>query len=454
MTDRRPRRAFTAAEDAYICAQFAKQTYGQIAAALPDCPYDALQLRIRALIRAGRLDERTRCYLPHWTQADVDYLKTHWGRLPDERVAKHLRRDVGGCYQKARRLGITRRQNFLSAAAVARIFRVDGKTVGHWITHEWLHATKSTVAAGNNNRCWHIDEADLATFLRKHPDQYERARIDPDRYGYWRQIAEETAAAAPDRARVRPARFNRDWTDADDRYLCAHWGVDRDADVAAHLERTIKGCQCRLIDISFSKRDARAGWHTKAEVAQLLGVSDTRVTRWIDLKLIKAHRQMLTDDAWVWLISPAEVARIRRERPDLVQAATDLSGCQVARQLGVPLHRLYEWIEAGRLPARKSATGRGTGSGARYQIRPADLATFRDTQLPQLQGPWLTPQEAAQALGVSLYWMRIWLTSGLLPATRRRDKGRTHWRIRQADLEQFRAECAYLFEEDEGQAAA
>ncbi len=94
---------FTATEDAYIQAHYATATLTTIAAALGR-DRAAVQHYTARLVRRGVLHPRDRYYQPRWTLEELDYLRTHWGLLPDAAVAAKLGRSVAGCIIKAKRL--------------------------------------------------------------------------------------------------------------------------------------------------------------------------------------------------------------------------------------------------------------------------------------------------------------------------------------------------------------
>lgn len=295
-------RPFTTEEDAYIQAHYATEALGSIAVTLGRA-LGSVQQHIALLIRQGVLDPRTRYYQPGWTAQERDYLRTHWGLLPDAEVAAHLGRSLTACALKAKRLGLNRKALFLTAYDVARLLRVDLKTVTRWIGLGWLSATKSPVRAGRN-RCWRISGADLTTFLTTHLDKYEYRRIDRETHRYWYNLVRAVVADHPEAAVERPPRMHHDWTPADDEFLRTHWGRLSDAEVAAALDRPVGGCDRRAARLRLTRT---ATFLTLPAVARALGVPMTAVRRWIDQGLLPAHKSVVGGDRPYWNITPAAV---------------------------------------------------------------------------------------------------------------------------------------------------
>jgi hypothetical protein len=308
-------RPFTAEEDAYIQTHYATEPLGRIAATL-DRALGSVQQHIALLIRRGVLDPRTRYYQPGWTAPECDYLRTHWGLLPDSEVAGPLGRSLTACALKAKRLGLTRKALFLTAYDVARLLRVDIKTVTRWIGLGWLPANKSPVRAGRN-RCWQIRGADLATFLTTHLDKYEYRRIDRETHRYWYNLVRAAVAAHPEAAVERPPRMHRDWTPAEDEFLRTHWGRLPDADVAAALDRPVGGCDRRAARLRLTRT---ATFLTLPAAARALEVPPTAVRRWIDQGLLPARKSVVGGNRPYRNIAPAAVRDFRQTHAGLIAA--------------------------------------------------------------------------------------------------------------------------------------
>jgi hypothetical protein len=308
-------RPFTAAEDAYLVAHYATESLAAMADALKR-PWGSVQQHIALLIRRGVLNPRQRHYQPGWTEAELAYLRAHWGLLPDATVAAKLGRTTTACALKAKRLGRNRKEHFLTAHDVARIFRVDCKTVTRWVAQGWLPATKSPVRAGRNY-CWRIDGVDLAAFITDHLDKYDRRRIDRETARYWWNLAQQAAAAAPGVALERTARANQDWTPADDDFLEAYWGRLPDPQVTAALGRTVVACRKRAYHLAITRTDH---FLTLPGAARALGVPMTAVRCWIAEGRLPARRSTVGGPRPYWCISPAAVQDFRTAHRGLLAA--------------------------------------------------------------------------------------------------------------------------------------
>ncbi|HET6260769.1 MAG TPA: hypothetical protein VFG99_00845, partial [Chloroflexia bacterium] len=272
--------------------------------------------------RAGRLDGLRRRYSPVWTAEDEEYLLQHWGLRPDAEIARKLGRTVCACYLHAVRHGVVRKQNFYTATDVARIFAVDLKTVTRWIEHRWLKARKSVVRCGKN-RCWKSSEYSIDRFMREHPNRYDPFRISGEEHPYWANRARRhlTLDSASDyrtrkftpeqdaciieqfglmpiadlagqlgwpaesvqtraeklRAKGYPVRDQRKskhrrprtatWTQEQDAFLEANWGLLPDAEVAARIGRTEGACEWRTYELAITRRDNRRRMRDMREAA-------------------------------------------------------------------------------------------------------------------------------------------------------------------------------------------
>ena len=118
----------------------------------------------------------------HWTRVQVEYLTRHYGRRTDEQLSRHLGRSLVGIRQKAKRLGLHKRDAGLSAREAAGIFGVDPHTVARlWIRPGLLRAR----AAGFNNGskpAWLIAEGEVERFILRHPEQCDAARMPESPY--------------------------------------------------------------------------------------------------------------------------------------------------------------------------------------------------------------------------------------------------------------------------------
>lgn len=69
-----------------------------------------------------------------WSEKEVEFLMEHWGFLSLKAISKKLKRTEEGVLQKSKklRLGSIYQTEYLSARAVARLLKVDNKTVIRW----------------------------------------------------------------------------------------------------------------------------------------------------------------------------------------------------------------------------------------------------------------------------------------------------------------------------------
>jgi hypothetical protein len=124
----------------------------------------------------------------HCTNEEVTYLEQYFGRLPDERIAKHLGRTVVGVRLKAKPLRIRKRHAGLTARSTADIFGVDAKTVTGWIAKGLLRARRGYVVG--QHRTWLISEDDVEDFIRDHGQYVDLLKMPESCY---RELAEQDA---------------------------------------------------------------------------------------------------------------------------------------------------------------------------------------------------------------------------------------------------------------------
>jgi len=301
-------RPFTPADDLYIRRHYSTQTLQQIGAALTR-RWQSIQQRVNRLIAAGQLVRRHRAYQPPWTEAELAYLRAHWGRTPEAEIAAHLGRSDVACLLKARRLGIYRKQAFLSAREVARVLGVDDHAVLGWITAGHLAGQKSVVRVGAN-WAWAVEPEALTRFLAEHPRRYDRTRIDGARHAYWRGIADQVALRLGD---ARPPKYRVPWTEAEDRLLDRHWGREAARITAQRIGRTVPACECRAGKISRNRRDA-GPWLTASAAARQLGIAPQRLLYAIRHGYLPAVKTPFGAAAYrFWAITPAALARFQAQ---------------------------------------------------------------------------------------------------------------------------------------------
>lgn len=124
----------------------------------------------------------------HWTAQEVGYLEQWYGRVPDERPAKHLNRPLLGVRLKAKRLGIRKRGIGLTAHSVSEIFGVEPTTVLHCIDRGLLAAKRAYFVGPN--RTWLITEEAVERFIADAGQHLDCDKL-PD--GYYKDLAASTA---------------------------------------------------------------------------------------------------------------------------------------------------------------------------------------------------------------------------------------------------------------------
>jgi hypothetical protein len=160
---------FTPEEDAHLIATYSTHTAREQAAHL-ERNYESVVQRRARLVAAGRIDPRTRAYMPRWTAQDdqevIDMVET--GKHPRE-VARKLGRTETAVKIRAKRHlgGMTWLKNAwyapMSARDVARVFGLScSKRVVIWVERDWLKARKQGRKQAGT---WRVSQDAILDFL-------------------------------------------------------------------------------------------------------------------------------------------------------------------------------------------------------------------------------------------------------------------------------------------------
>jgi hypothetical protein len=117
----------------------------------------------------------------HWTQAEANYLADRFGQYSDDAIARRLGRTVVGVRLKAKRLGLHKRQQGLSARDVARIFGIDETTVSKaWVPRGLIKSSRPFYQGPN--RIHLIQPERVERFIRQHPEWIDVEKMPPSPY--------------------------------------------------------------------------------------------------------------------------------------------------------------------------------------------------------------------------------------------------------------------------------
>ena len=119
---------------------------------------------------------------PFWSPNEVEYLREHYGRISNRRIAKHLGRTIAAVHLKAKRMSIHSWQTDVYCAGdLGVILGVDRNRVLTWIERGWLEAEQE-----QRNGVWKFTDKALRTFLRDHGYSIDLSRVDA---GWLMQLA-------------------------------------------------------------------------------------------------------------------------------------------------------------------------------------------------------------------------------------------------------------------------
>lgn len=117
----------------------------------------------------------------HWTVAEVAYLESRWGLVPDDVIVRRLGRSIVGIRLKAKRLGLHKRAHGFSAREVAAIFGIDASEVGKAWVRRGLLASRRPFMQGPHP-IHVIDPRDVEGFIRDHPEMFDVRKMPDSPY--------------------------------------------------------------------------------------------------------------------------------------------------------------------------------------------------------------------------------------------------------------------------------
>ncbi len=132
---------------------------------------------------------------PDWTERELDYLAEAYGLVADEKIAAHLGRSRNAIVIAAKRKlgGINRKAAFYCSQEVARVLRVDSKTVVYWLGRGWLEGKRAPFKQGPY-RVWSFSEEHILICLRRRPWLVDPAKM---LHHYFRSVVEEEYGKDP-----------------------------------------------------------------------------------------------------------------------------------------------------------------------------------------------------------------------------------------------------------------
>ena len=137
----------------------------------------------------------------NWTEFEIEYLRDHWGVSTLKSISRELNRTKTGVFIKAKRerLGAsTKADEYMTAHQIAKLLRVEPKTVVKWIKKHNLEAIRKVMLF--KKEFWMIKHCDLCEWLEKNQDRFDSRRIELFGLGYepkWLQAKRERDKGLP-----------------------------------------------------------------------------------------------------------------------------------------------------------------------------------------------------------------------------------------------------------------
>ena len=117
-----------------------------------------------------------------WTLEEEERLAGLITKYPPYLVAKKMKRGIISIIVKTKRLGLSRRvrDGWYTKTEVCEILGVDHRWVQSRIDCGTLQASwhNGTKPKQNGGACWHIEEEDLKSFIRKYPNELHGRNVD------------------------------------------------------------------------------------------------------------------------------------------------------------------------------------------------------------------------------------------------------------------------------------
>lgn len=111
---------------------------------------------------------------PFWSEDEIEYLREHYGRMSNLKIAKHLGRTKAAVHLKAKRLSIRGWAKDASCSRdLAILLGVDDHRVLRWIERGWLDASQDCPGG-----VWRFSDKALRAFLRDHGYALDLSRVE------------------------------------------------------------------------------------------------------------------------------------------------------------------------------------------------------------------------------------------------------------------------------------
>jgi hypothetical protein len=158
-------------------------------------------------------------YNRRWTPEEEEWLIERYGLVSDRYIRQKLRRSKTAVLLKAKRLGLTKKQNMFTLQSLGKLFKVDSHKVRQWVFDGWLISRRSPWKQGPN-AVWIVEAEAVEDFIKQHADKYDRHRINRNDYPFWRNLADEWAF--PDEIVLTSVRRGP-YSKQGDQYLIDNW---------------------------------------------------------------------------------------------------------------------------------------------------------------------------------------------------------------------------------------
>ena len=168
---------WTVDDEQYLVDTYAFQTVREQAGALGRS-YTSVVTKRAQLIRQGRINPRTRPYHPRWTDEEVERLRSLYSRFDLPTLARRFGRSTTGVHLKAKRLGLTKIDDWYTAQELARLFGIRcAKSVVRWVSKGFLRGGHVQWRYGPNHP-WAFEHDDVVVFIEAHPWLLELRRME------------------------------------------------------------------------------------------------------------------------------------------------------------------------------------------------------------------------------------------------------------------------------------
>lgn len=215
-----------------------------------------------------------------WSEKEIDYLNSMWGRYNLNALAKKLNRTVEAVKVKSERLGLgggLKAQDAITKADIKRICGVSGYKVEKWISVYGLKCTNKVVTSKRSFGL--IKVKDFWEFAKNNNELIDFSKIEKNILGVEPEWVDEFRKRD---FKIKRKSYRRRWSAAEEKEAIRLYtkGVTYE-EIGKRLDRTSYGVQNKLIRLGYKNRINLAWRNEEINILKKLieeGYSDYQIS--------------------------------------------------------------------------------------------------------------------------------------------------------------------------------